>query len=90
LSPVADCDPLLRKNQVPDKRHTEERIAIRNDSPGFRTGQLAGQERLAMYSDAQVLREAEEGEDAELPSDWPGPSRQQPGANSGGISYQVY
>jgi hypothetical protein len=42
-----------------------------------------------MYSDAQVLREAEEGEDAELPSDWPGPSRQQPGANSGGISYQV-
>ena len=42
-----------------------------------------------MYSDAQVLREAGEGEDAELPSDWPGPSRQQPGANSGGISYQV-
>ena len=42
-----------------------------------------------MYRDVQVPREAGEGEDAERPRDWPGPSRQQPGANTGGISYQV-
>ena len=32
-----------------------------------------------MYRDVQVLREAGEGEDAERPRDWPGPSRERPG-----------
>ena len=33
-----------------------------------------------MYRDVQVPREAGEGEDAERPRDWPGPSRERPGA----------
>ena len=42
---------------------------------------LLAQEGLAMYRDVQVPREAGEGEDAERPRDWPGPSQERPGAN---------